>query len=57
MKHYVHKARIDVPPHVFAIAEASFRTMLSEEENQCIIISGESGKCYCRRRRCGDCPA
>jgi myosin-1 len=43
MKAYVYKARIDVAPHVFAIAEETYRTMLSEEENQCIIISGESG--------------
>lgn len=43
MKAYTHKARIDVPPHVFATAEEAYRTMLSEEDNQCVIISGESG--------------
>ncbi|RLN91221.1 hypothetical protein BBJ28_00017874 [Nothophytophthora sp. Chile5] len=43
MRAYTHKARIDVPPHVFATAEETYRTMLSEEDNQCVIISGESG--------------
>ncbi|DAZ99181.1 TPA: hypothetical protein N0F65_008214 [Lagenidium giganteum] len=43
MKAYMHKARIDVPPHVFATAEETYRTMISEEDNQCVIISGESG--------------
>ncbi|KAG2766721.1 hypothetical protein JG687_00000018 [Phytophthora cactorum] len=43
MHAYMHKARIDVAPHVFATAEETYRTMLSEEDNQCVIISGESG--------------
>ncbi|CAI5729464.1 unnamed protein product [Peronospora destructor] len=43
MRSYMHKARIDVAPHVFATAEETYRTMLSEEDNQCVIISGESG--------------
>ncbi|GLD95131.1 hypothetical protein PINS_up003756 [Pythium insidiosum] len=43
MRAYQHKARIDVPPHVFATAEETYRTMLSEEDHQCVIISGESG--------------
>lgn len=32
-----------MPPHVFAIAESSYHHMNSYKENQCIIISGESG--------------
>lgn len=43
MKSYVHQPRIDVPPHIFATAEAAYRSMVTEEDSQCIIISGESG--------------
>ena len=43
MRFYEHKQRIDAPPHIFGVAEAAFRTMIQEEEKQCVIISGESG--------------
>jgi myosin I len=43
IKKYVHQQRVDVAPHIFATAEAAFRAMILEEENQCVIISGESG--------------
>ncbi|RHZ40443.1 hypothetical protein DYB26_001899, partial [Aphanomyces astaci] len=43
MRYYAHKQRIDVVPHVFATAEETYRTMVRDEENQCVIISGESG--------------
>jgi myosin-1 len=43
MKQYIHQARIDVAPHIFATAESAYRNMITEEENQCVIISGESG--------------
>lgn len=33
----------ELPPHIFAIADAAFHTMLQEKQNQCIVISGESG--------------
>jgi len=40
---YIGRSRIELPPHIFSIAEESYRSMLNEKENQCIIISGESG--------------
>eukprot|EP00451_Oxyrrhis_marina_P019407 CAMPEP_0204351698 /NCGR_PEP_ID=MMETSP0469-20131031/31310_1 /ASSEMBLY_ACC=CAM_ASM_000384 /TAXON_ID=2969 /ORGANISM="Oxyrrhis marina" /LENGTH=1139 /DNA_ID=CAMNT_0051338297 /DNA_START=33 /DNA_END=3453 /DNA_ORIENTATION=+ len=43
MKLYSFKSRLDVPPHIFATAEAAFRQLVLEEESQCVIISGESG--------------
>jgi myosin-1 len=43
VKKYILQQRTDVPPHVFSTAEAAYRGMLTEEECQCIIVSGESG--------------
>jgi myosin-1 len=43
MKSYVLQSRVDVAPHIFATAEAAYRSMVTEEESQCVIISGESG--------------
>ncbi|GAO52587.1 hypothetical protein G7K_6660-t1 [Saitoella complicata NRRL Y-17804] len=40
---YRGKNRLEMPPHVYAIAESAYYNMNSYKENQCIIISGESG--------------
>lgn len=40
---YREKTMIEVPPHVFAVAESALHRMKSYSENQCVIISGESG--------------
>jgi myosin-1 len=40
---YRTRNRNELPPHVFALAEDTYRSMVQEEENHCIIISGESG--------------
>ena len=42
IKKYVNKSIIDAPPHIFGLAEAAYRGMVTEEDNQCIIISGIS---------------
>lgn len=40
---YIHKSPIENPPHVYTIAESAYRAMSSENENQCVLITGESG--------------
>ncbi|KAK7063972.1 microfilament motor [Favolaschia claudopus] len=43
LQKYRGKNRLEVPPHVFSIAETSYYNMNAYHENQCVIISGESG--------------
>ncbi|XP_069137072.1 unconventional myosin-IXb-like isoform X5 [Argopecten irradians] len=43
VKMYQNKRLGELPPHIFAIADAAFYTMLRQKKNQCIVISGESG--------------
>ncbi|XP_071169196.1 unconventional myosin-IXb-like isoform X20 [Mytilus edulis] len=43
VKMYQNKRLGELPPHIFAIADTAFYTMLRKRKNQCIVISGESG--------------
>merc|ERR1719494_263145 len=40
---YKGKKRHEVPPHVFAITDTAYRSMLQDRENQSILCTGESG--------------
>ncbi|CAL1534478.1 unnamed protein product [Lymnaea stagnalis] len=40
---YQGAAQYENPPHVYALTDNMYRNMLIEMENQCVIISGESG--------------
>ncbi|OBT56951.1 hypothetical protein VE04_03195 [Pseudogymnoascus sp. 24MN13] len=40
---YKGKNRLEMPPHVYAVAESSYYNMNAYKDNQCVIISGESG--------------
>ncbi|KAI8999429.1 P-loop containing nucleoside triphosphate hydrolase protein [Gaertneriomyces semiglobifer] len=40
---YHGSAAYEHPPHVYAVADKMFQSMVQDEENQCVIISGESG--------------
>lgn len=40
---YQGRALGELPPHIFAIADAAYSAMLAEKLNQTVIISGESG--------------
>ncbi|KAK0397312.1 hypothetical protein QR680_002080 [Steinernema hermaphroditum] len=37
------KKRHEMPPHIFAIADAAYRSMLQEHEDQSVLCTGESG--------------
>jgi len=40
---YRGKKRHEVPPHVYAIADTAFRSMLQDRDNQSVLCTGESG--------------
>lgn len=43
LQSYRGKNRLEMTPHVYAIAESMYYNMKAYSENQCVIISGESG--------------
>ncbi|XP_046401208.1 unconventional myosin-IXAa-like isoform X2 [Ischnura elegans] len=43
VKLYQSRRLGELPPHIFAIADAAYHSMLKDKCNQCIVISGESG--------------
>ncbi|KAL9706066.1 hypothetical protein quinque_009584 [Culex quinquefasciatus] len=42
-KMYRGKRRNEVPPHLFAVSDGAYVNMLSNKENQSMLITGESG--------------
>lgn len=40
---YQGAASYENPPHIYALTDNMYRNMLIDQENQCVIISGESG--------------
>ena len=40
---YKDKKMGEMPPHIFAVADNSYHNMKRYQDNQCVIISGESG--------------
>ncbi|KAI8826621.1 P-loop containing nucleoside triphosphate hydrolase protein [Fimicolochytrium jonesii] len=43
MREYSGKRREELEPHLFAVAEEAYRSMIQDKKNQSIIVSGESG--------------
>ncbi|XP_063339367.1 myosin-IIIa isoform X2 [Pelmatolapia mariae] len=42
-KMYIGAKRTANPPHIFAVADTAYQSMVSYNADQCIVISGESG--------------
>lgn len=40
---YKGKKRHEVPPHIFAVTDSAYRSMLQDREDQSILCTGESG--------------
>lgn len=43
IKKHAGKRREDVEPHIFSVADVSYRQMLLNEKNQSMLVTGESG--------------
>ena len=43
IKMYKGQSREDTKPHIFAMADLAFRSLVEEGENQSVLITGESG--------------
>ncbi|XP_035228007.1 unconventional myosin-Ie-like [Stegodyphus dumicola] len=43
VEQYQGAASYENPPHIYALSDNMYRNMLIDNENQCVIISGESG--------------
>nr|XP_055073307.1 myosin heavy chain, fast skeletal muscle-like [Misgurnus anguillicaudatus] len=40
---YRGKKRVEAPPHIFSISDNAYQNMLTDRDNQSILITGESG--------------
>ena len=47
VKLYQNRRLGDLPPHIFAIADAAFYRMLNERKNQTIVLTGKQWPCMC----------
>lgn len=43
MSVYRNRKKEDLDPHIYAVADAAFSTMIKNKQNQCVVITGKSG--------------